>query len=99
MQYPRVQAKGASEVEVLYREHRDRLWRAVFLFCRDREMASDSVAEAFAQALRNEKTIRSVLPWVWRAAFAIAAGELKRRGRVTTAKDPRLIQLTLRYMF
>jgi RNA polymerase sigma-70 factor (ECF subfamily) len=68
-----------SAVERSYREQGERLWRAVFLFCADREVASDAVAEAFAQALRRQDAIRDVDRWVWRSAFAIARGELKRR--------------------
>ena len=44
-------------------------------------MADDAVAEAFAQALRRGRALRDPSAWVWRAAFRIAAGELKvRRG-------------------
>ena len=45
----------------------------------DRDVASDAVAEAFAQALRRGADLRSPERWVWRAAFRIAAGELKQR--------------------
>jgi RNA polymerase sigma-70 factor (ECF subfamily) len=68
-----------ERVESLYRAHRDRLWRAVFAFTGDGEVASDAVSEAFAQALRRGEGIRDPLPWVWRSAFRIAAGELKER--------------------
>jgi hypothetical protein len=45
---------------------------------RDREVASDAVAEAFAvPALWRGR--RDLPAWVWRSAFRIAAGELKRR--------------------
>ena len=44
-------------------------------------MASDAVAEAFAQALRRGPAIRDVNRWVWRAAFRIARGDLQRRAR------------------
>ncbi len=40
-----------DELERVYREHGARLWRAVLAFTGDREVASDAVAEAFAQAL------------------------------------------------
>ena len=40
-------------LEHVYREHADRLWRAVFLASGDRDVADDAVAEAFAQALRG----------------------------------------------
>jgi len=65
------------DVETTYRAESAKLWRAVFAFAGNRAIADDAVAEAFAQALRREKSIRSLRPWVWRAAFRIAAGELK----------------------
>lgn len=71
----------AEEVERLYREHGQRLWRAVYAFAGDRELASDAVAESFAQALRRGQELREPLHWIWRAAFRIAAGQLKERGR------------------
>ena len=67
-------------LEHVYREHADRLWRAVFLASGDRDVADDAVAEAFAQALRRGRALRAPAAWVWRAAFRIAAGELKGRG-------------------
>jgi RNA polymerase sigma-70 factor (ECF subfamily) len=69
-----------GELEGIYRQHGDRLWRAVLAFSGDREVASDAVAEAFAQALGRGDAIRRPLPWLWKAAFRIAAGELKSRG-------------------
>jgi RNA polymerase sigma-70 factor (ECF subfamily) len=68
-----------DEIERLYREHRDRMWRAVFAFAGDREVANDAVSEAFTQALRRGDAIRSPERWIWRTAFRVAAGELKRR--------------------
>src|SRR5437870_8933778 len=70
-----------GEVERIYREDGGRLWRAVLVFAGDPEVASDAVAEAFAQVLRRGRAVRSPGAWVWRAAFRIAAGELKLRGR------------------
>ena len=63
----------------LYAEHGDRLWRAVLAFAGDREVASDAVAEAFAQCLARGPAVRDPSRWIWRAAFRIAAGELKDR--------------------
>jgi RNA polymerase sigma-70 factor (ECF subfamily) len=76
-----VRESRAGEIERLYREQGDRLWWAVLAFAGDREVASDAVAEAFAQALRRGDAIRSPERWVWRAAFRIAAGDLKARAR------------------
>jgi RNA polymerase sigma factor (sigma-70 family) len=77
-----VRGHVGSEIECVYREQGDRIWRAVFLSTGDREVASDAVAEAFAQALRRGDAIRSPERWVWRTAFRIAAAEMK-RGRET----------------
>jgi RNA polymerase sigma-70 factor, ECF subfamily len=76
-----VSAHTEGDLERLYREEGDRLWRALYAFAGDREVASDAMAEAFAQALRGGDSIRAPLPWVWKASFRIAAGELKARGR------------------
>ena len=80
-------ADSADRLELLYREDGDRLWRALFAFAGDREIASDAVAEAFAQALRRGSAIREVRPWVWRAGFRIAAGQLKRREPASRIPD------------
>jgi RNA polymerase sigma-70 factor (ECF subfamily) len=56
-------------------------------FSGDREVASDAVAEAFAQAIGREIHLRDPQRWVWRAAFRIAAGELKDRGRFRPPVD------------
>jgi RNA polymerase sigma-70 factor (ECF subfamily) len=69
------------ELGDLYREEGQRLWRAVFAYAQDREVASDAVAEAFAQCIRRGDAVLDPRAWVWRAAFRIAAGELKERGR------------------
>lgn len=77
----RANTSPGGELERLYRDQRDRMWRAVFAFAGDREVASDAVAEAFAQALRRGDALRSPERWLWRTVFRIAAGELKERGR------------------
>jgi RNA polymerase sigma-70 factor (ECF subfamily) len=48
----------------------------------DQELASDAMAEAFAQALGRGDAVDAPDRWIWRAAFRIAAGELKERRRV-----------------
>jgi RNA polymerase sigma-70 factor (ECF subfamily) len=73
--------RAGGGLEALYRQDGGRLWRAVLMYAGDREVASDAVAEAFAQALRRGTAIRDPRRWVWRAAFRIAAGELKSRRR------------------
>ena len=78
----------SEEVERLYRERGDRIWRAVLAFSADQEVASDAVAEAFAQVLRRGDEVRAPERWIWRAAFRIAAGELKERKRKGVAVSP-----------
>jgi RNA polymerase sigma-70 factor, ECF subfamily len=77
-----------DRIERLYRERGYRIWRGLLAFSGDPEVASDAVAEAFAQVLRRGDEIRDPERWIWRAAFRIAAGELKERGRksVTVAE-------------
>ena len=70
---------GLGAIERSYRDERERLWRALLLFSGDPEVASDAVAEAFAQALRRGDAIRDPAAWVWCAAFRIARGDLQRR--------------------
>ncbi|MDP9341555.1 MAG: sigma-70 family RNA polymerase sigma factor [Actinomycetota bacterium] len=73
----------------LYEQEGRRVWRAVYAFAGDREVASDAVAEAFAQCIRRGEAVRDPRAWVWRTAFRIAAGELKeRRRRTTFTKEP-----------
>jgi RNA polymerase sigma-70 factor, ECF subfamily len=76
-----VMVSARRDVEELYREHGKRLWWALVAFSGDRDIASDAESEAFAQALRRGEAIEDPLAWIWRAAFRIAAGELKERGR------------------
>jgi len=71
-------------VEALYRSDADRLWRAVYAFAADAEVASDAVAEAYAQVLHRGPAVRDPQAWTWRAAFRIASGALKAR-RVAVA--------------
>lgn len=56
-----------------------RLWRSVLAYTGDPEVASDAVAEAFAQVLRRGEAVRDPQAWVWRAAFRIAAGQMSSR--------------------
>jgi RNA polymerase sigma-70 factor (ECF subfamily) len=81
MQDAAVRVQQADRFEVLYRDHGDRLWRSLLLATGDRDIASDAVAEAFAQAIRRGDRIESELAWVTHAAYRIAAGELKARRR------------------
>jgi len=67
--------------ERLYREQGAKMWRAVLAFAGDPEVASDAVAEGFAQALRRGAEVRDPERWLWRVVFRIAAGLLAERRR------------------
>jgi RNA polymerase sigma factor (sigma-70 family) len=68
-------------VERVWAEDGPRLWRSLLAFTADADVASDALAEAFAQALGRGSAIREPARWIWRAAFRIAAGELQDRRR------------------
>jgi RNA polymerase sigma-70 factor (ECF subfamily) len=65
-----------EDVGAVYRQHAGRLWRSLLLSTRSPEIASDAVAEAFAQAIRRWSELRDPAAWIWRAAYRIAAGEI-----------------------
>jgi RNA polymerase sigma-70 factor (ECF subfamily) len=68
-----------STIERLYRQEGRRLWWALVAYAGDAEVANDAVAEAFAQALGRGNDLADPRAWIWRVAFRVAAGELKRR--------------------
>jgi RNA polymerase sigma-70 factor (ECF subfamily) len=82
-----VAMREQSSVEALYRSDADRLWRAIYAFSGDGEIASDAVAEAYAQLIRRGASVRDPAAWTWRAAFRICAGTLKNRSRAAPATD------------
>jgi len=87
---------GRAGLEAVYRSSGEDLWRAILAFAGGRrDVADEVVAEAFAQAAGHLRSIRDLRPWLYRAAFKIAAGELKRRSSVPgplpadrTSSDP-----------
>jgi RNA polymerase sigma-70 factor (ECF subfamily) len=78
-----------QSVEAVYRADGERLWRAIYAFAGDAEIASDAVAEAYAQAIKRGAAIRDPAAWTWRAAFRISAGAMKeRRAEAARRADP-----------
>jgi RNA polymerase sigma-70 factor (ECF subfamily) len=82
------QAEAITDLEEVYRQDGVRLWRALFAYANDAELASDAAAEAFAQALSRGSAVRDVRRWVWRAAFRLAAGDLKTRSKYVHGPMP-----------
>ncbi len=74
---------GQDRVEAVFRRVHRRLWRSLLLFTGDAELASDAVAEAFAQVLRRGDAVDDVEAWVWRTAFRIAGGLVGARSNST----------------
>ena len=71
--------EGRRRLESAYREFGGEVWRAIHAYAgRRREVADEAVAEAFAQAGRRLDEIRSLRPWIFRAAFRTATAELGR---------------------
>lgn len=68
-----------ARVEAVYRAEFPKLWRALYAYAGDGEIASDAAAEAFARAMRDEAKIRDLNGWTWRVAFRLAAAELRLR--------------------
>ena len=69
-----------DRIERLYRERGDRIWRGLLAFSGDPEVASDAVAEAFAQVLRRGDEVRDPERWIWRAAFRDRGGRTEASG-------------------
>jgi RNA polymerase sigma-70 factor, ECF subfamily len=81
-------ASPRDAVERVWRDDGPRLWRSLVAFGGDTELASDAMAEAFAQALGRGEGVEAHDRWIWRAAFRIAAGELKDRRRIDAGSEP-----------
>ncbi len=53
-----------DRVEAVFRSVHHRLWRSLLLFTGDAELASDAVAEAFAQVLRRGAAVDDDDAWL-----------------------------------
>ena len=73
--------------EEVYRTEGPRVWRSLLMFTGDSEVASDAMAEAFAQGIARGARVRNPAAWVWKAAFMIARGELVDRQGVRPEPD------------
>ena len=71
----------------LFAEEGPKLWRAMLAFTQDPTLASDVVAESFAQCLRRGDAVRDPRAGLWRASFRIAGRELKERSRWAPLPD------------
>jgi RNA polymerase sigma factor (sigma-70 family) len=83
----RVAVTTQEAADRAFREHGPKLWRSLLAFTGDPDLASDAMAEAYAQLLARGAAVEAHERWVWRAAFRIAAGELQDRRRRTADVD------------
>jgi RNA polymerase sigma-70 factor, ECF subfamily len=84
----------------LYRRAGPRLWQTMLAYTGGRrDITDDVVAEAFARTLERAPHIGSFEPYLYRIAFRLAAGELRRDPTVATVPesgehvDPELSEL------
>ena len=80
-------------VERVWREQGAKLWRSLVAFTTDPDVATDAMAEAFAQALGRGAAVREHDRWIWRASFRIAAGELQAWSRRSAALPERSYEM------
>jgi RNA polymerase sigma-70 factor, ECF subfamily len=71
----------AADLERLYREHGDRLWRAVLAYSGSRQIADDTSPRRSRRPSDGSRRSATPMAWIWRVAFRLAAGELKHRRR------------------
>ena len=87
-------ASGASiaEIETVYRASFARFLAVAAMICRDADLGSEVVQEAFAQAIRSRRSFRRDAPleaWIWRITVNAAqrAGRARRPIPVSDVHD------------
>jgi DNA-directed RNA polymerase specialized sigma24 family protein len=75
----RMNLETRTSLEDVYRAEAPRIWRALVLLTGDHEVASDAVAEAFAQAIGRGDALRDPAAWVWKTAFLVAKGSAAKK--------------------
>jgi RNA polymerase sigma-70 factor, ECF subfamily len=83
-----VKTQAPTSWEQVYRAEGPRLWRSLLLLTGNPEIASDAMAEAFAQGIARGAAVRKPGAWVWRASFMIARGELKSQRESLERPEP-----------
>lgn len=76
--------------ERLFREEYEHVYRAVYLLCRDREVAADATQEAFARCLARWDRLADrswVAGWITTTGINVARRALRRRP-IPPASDP-----------
>jgi RNA polymerase sigma-70 factor (ECF subfamily) len=80
---------AAHDFDALFRDHAAGVYRTLYAFTAGRRaVAEEATAEAFARALAHADRIRDPVAWIYRTAFRIAVGELKRERRAAPEHRP-----------
>lgn len=78
----RVETEAEPEAKAdygrLFRDVAPVMWRTMYAYTGGRrDIADDTVAEAFARALEHRSSINDPIAWLYRVAFRIAGAEMK----------------------
>lgn len=88
----RIEGMGmAGDFAEFYGDYSDRVFRAVFVCTRDRQLADDAVSEAFARALSRWGAVQrhpEPVAWVTRTAINVARSSWRRRVRTRPGSIP-----------
>lgn len=72
------------DFEAIWRDQGPALWRAILVYAGGRrDVADDSVAEAFARVMERGLSVRDPKAYLYRIAFRIAAADLRERNPET----------------
>lgn len=86
-----VEHDGEHDFDRLFRDEGPGVWRTIYAFTGGRrDVAEEAVAEAFARAIAHAEGIRDPLRWIYRVAFRVARGELRRE--IGTMVEPEGVQ-------
>lgn len=83
-------AGDADAFGEIFRRHKDRMWAVAVRICRDRELAADSVQDAFLTAYRRADTFRgdaAVTTWLHRIVVNACLDRLRRARPTSSLTD------------
>ena len=80
------------QLEVFYEQHKDELIAVLTGYSRDREAASDAVAESFLRALKNRSLLsgmpeKSLWSWLYATAKNVLIDEKRKTARYEMTED------------
>jgi len=76
-----------NRIEAVYRQQHEKLWRSLYAFTGNRELASEAASETVAQALGRGEQLRDPSAWIWKTAFKVASGLLASESSYRSLSD------------